>query len=301
MHVIIDGDPLIYRAGYAAERKVVHAILRNVDGEIDYYKFEPDENGSAYDSLKRHLEDGNKSVVETWSESIPEPVENALQIVKAIIGSVVDAVIFRFGNPEPRVSVLLSGPDNFRERIATIKPYKGNRDPDAKPYHYQAIRDYLSKRWGATVVHGREADDECSILAWAERKRGLPYIIVTLDKDLDQIPGWHIDVRTKTLYNIEPLDADLYFYQQVLSGDPTDNIQGVPGIGPKKARKFVEEWCEAWGTDDPTALWYRIEEEFPCPEHALETARLVYLQREPNELWVPPGEPKQYLEEGLDD
>jgi hypothetical protein len=299
MHVIIDGDPLIYRAGYSAERKVLWAVVRSEEGFAEY-RFEPNAEDTANAQLDQLLVDNPKwMLADKWYEVVPEPVQNALQIVKAIIGSVVDAVVAKFGVDQPRVSVMLSGPDNFREKLATIRPYKGNRDPDAKPYHYQAIRDYLSQRWGATVVHGREADDECSILAWQDRKAKRSYVVVSLDKDLDQIPGWHADVRNRTFYKVSPDDADMYFWQQVLSGDPTDNIQGVPGIGPKKARNIIEAQHDSGYSDDQR--WREIVKYFGDEAAALETARLVYLQREPNELWTPPGEPKQYLEESLDD
>jgi len=57
-------------------------------------------------------------------------------------------------------NIILSGPGNFRDSIATIKPYKGNRDPTHIPVHYSAIRQYMIDQYCAVVIHGREADDE---------------------------------------------------------------------------------------------------------------------------------------------
>ena len=39
----------------------------------------------------------------------------------------------------------------------------------------------------------------------------------------------------------------------------------------------------------------------PADTVALENARLVWMQTEPRRLWTPPGEPKVYMEGGLDD
>ena len=42
----------------------------------------------------------------------------------------------------------LTGKDNFRYKVATLKPYKGNRT-QPKPHWYQAIRDYLVAKYNA--------------------------------------------------------------------------------------------------------------------------------------------------------
>ena len=57
------------------------------------------------------------------------------------------------------------------------------------------------------------------------------------DKDLLQIPGLHI-YRGKYL-TIDELESVRFLYKQILTGDSTDNIQGVPGIGPVNADKLL--------------------------------------------------------------
>lgn len=293
MHVIIDADPLVYRAGYAAERVEYEAVAEDAAGNVLAANF------AAASDVQDWIEQNNLTLLDREKHITPEPVENALQIAKAIIGSIVDAVVKYSGHRQHSSSILLSGPDNFRERIATIRPYKGNRDPDAKPVHYQALRDYLTGQFGAVVVHGREADDEASILAWRRAKSSMSYVVASNDKDLDQIPGTHYDIRVHAFYEVKAQDADDFFWQQVLSGDMTDNVPGAKGIGAAKARRIVEQARED-GLDD-SELWDVILSYFPSEAAAIETARLVYLQREPNELWTPPGVPREYLEESLDD
>lgn len=64
-------------------------------------------------------------------------------------------------------------------------------------------------------------------------------VIVTLDKDLDNSAGWHYNWRKKEMYWIPEESANYNFYKQLLMGDPTDNIQGVPKIGEKTAEKIL--------------------------------------------------------------
>ncbi len=149
----------------------------------------------------------------------------------------------------------LTGSGNFREAVATIKKYKGNRDKP-KPNHYQYIKDYLLKFHPCVVVHGMEADDMLAI-----RQEGLDgTVIVSRDKDLRQVPGWHYGYQSgrqqefKLTYytrhgelhlseNKKKITGggDMFLYSQALTGDPTDNIQGIKGLGPAKAYEVLHE------------------------------------------------------------
>ena len=65
-------------------------------------------------------------------------------------------------------------------------------------------------------------------------------IICSLDKDLLQIPGHHFNfVKNKFTY-VTPEEGVLTFYKQILTGDTTDNIFGIRGIGPKEAAKALD-------------------------------------------------------------
>ena len=60
-----------------------------------------------------------------------------------------------------------------------------------------------------------------------------------IDKDLDCIPGKHYNPRKEKFYDIDEDTADLLYWLQMLKGDPTDNLPGLPRIGPKKAEKML--------------------------------------------------------------
>lgn len=153
--------------------------------------------------------------------------------------------------------LFLTGGGNFREEVATIKPYKGNR-PSEKPYHYQRIRDYLIKFRGATLVEGMEADDAVSIeqfkayegalgkhfgipkwLFEEVKDMNLGTVLCSIDKDLDMVPGWHYNWIKDKRYWVDETDGLRSFYCQLLTGDSVDNIPGLFGVG--KASKLLKD------------------------------------------------------------
>lgn len=308
MKLIVDADPLVYRSGFAAE-KINYAVTAEAeDGKLIEGYFSPLDGKSARDLAKEWAERNGLTILDWEKHQDVEPVEYALQAVKKSLQAMLNEAREKFGD-EADFRIILSGPGNFREKLSTVREYKGNRDPEHKPVHYQAIRDYLTSVWNARVVHGREADDEVSILARRERASGEPYAIATIDKDLDQVPGWHYDYRQKVWYEVSDEDARRAFWIQALAGDTTDNIPGCWKVSVAKATKAVDSWLHD-GLDD-AAIWDRVLSEYEdstarkgCPyasedyeKVALETARLVYMQKHPCELWNPPGTDHGVLED----
>jgi hypothetical protein len=230
-------------------------------------------------------------------EVIPEPIENALAGTKHLLHGIIDET----GSKDLHVILSeSSGKGNFRHAIAMQAPYKGNRKLP-RPYHYQNIRDYLVNVWGAQIVGTREADDEIAIRARRYRAQRIGYVVSTIDKDLDQIPGPHYDYAKKVSYQVTADDARRAFWIQALSGDPTDNIPGCWRVGPDRAPKIVDQWLSN-GFDDSQMFQALIAEyekskkfgtcpykDRPSVEVALETAQLVWMQDEPCTVWAPAG------------
>jgi hypothetical protein len=69
------------------------------------------------------------------------------------------------------------------------------------------------------------------------------HIICSPDKDLRQIPGQHYCYKTGKQHQVSAEKALWNWCMQMLCGDDTDNIAGVPGMGPKKSEKLLEEGC----------------------------------------------------------
>lgn len=128
--------------------------------------------------------------------------------------------------------IYLSGENNYRYDVAVTTPYKAGRK--TKPQHLQYCRDYLCRIYGATVINGYEADDA---IASDMVKNGAFHC--GIDKDIYQIPGKHYNFVTKEWREVTPDEATINLYRQILTGDKTDNIPGLPLIGDKKAAKAI--------------------------------------------------------------
>lgn len=311
MRIIIDGDPIVYAAGFSAQEQGWAVIAEDKKGKIREAQFKPDPKRigepriTALQKYKKWLAKNKLTLLSREETVLPDSLDHALHIVKQQLERIVSAVCGERRWPVSRtqVIVLLSGPGNFRKDLATIKEYKGNRKEEHKPYWYQQIRDYMSQQWDARVVSGHEADDEASILAWEYRALGdNQYVVVSVDKDLDQIPGHHYNYSKKVHYEVSSLEADAWFWQQVLAGDTTDNIGGCYMIGDVIAKDVVEGALYS-PHYNPEAFWFDVVGLYdnslsiegcpyadkPAVAVATENARLVYMQRKQGELWNPPG------------
>ena len=130
------------------------------------------------------------------------------------------------------------------------------------------------------MIEGREADDA---LGCAQTKETC---IVSIDKDLDMIPGAHYNFVKDQFYEVNEEQAWHSFYKQLLTGDRTDNIPGITGIGPKKAEKLLD------GHKGQMDLHRRVEQAYK--EHYAKDAlslmnergSLLWIQREPGVVWT---------------
>ena len=166
-----------------------------------------------------------------------EPLSYCLSTVKKMVAKIIK-------DTEATESVLyLTGKGNFREEVATIAPYKGNRKDNAKPVHYDEIRRYLIEKHDAVVIEGMEADDALGIKA-SEMKEGDTYVLASIDKDLDMIPCKHYNWRKKEMYEVEDPAGMRFFYTQLLTGDSTDNIAGLFKMTGKKAMPKIKQPLE---------------------------------------------------------
>lgn len=138
--------------------------------------------------------------------------------------------------------VYLSGTTNFRDDVAVTAPYKGNRDPDAKPALLPVARQHLIDVYGAEVYEGIEADDAIATGAWQEALKGGDPIICSIDKDFDQIAVPRYDFIQKEYTSYVALQATRNLYKQVLTGDSVDNIMGCEGCGPVTASLLIDRF-----------------------------------------------------------
>lgn len=290
MQVLIDGDILVYRCGFAAERTEYAVRYRDDAYDEDVVIWAESHKGAQ--AIRESLEYKGLTPEVTPHVNL-EPVQNALYNVRSMIGTALEDL----QTNEDEVVICLSGPDNFREELATLKPYKGNRDPDHKPRHGPAIKEYMCKHWAWTLSDNEEADDVMGYLQYAAwQEDPFDSVIVTVDKDLDMIPGLHYNPVKRESYFVSEEQANALFWTQLLSGDGVDNIPGIPGVGKVKAAKAMEEawhWSAAECFDEEKAyeialaLYVQSYGEEDAYKYLLENGRLIWIRRQKDELWTP--------------
>jgi len=142
-----------------------------------------------------------------------------------------------------RFIIVGEGKNNFRKAIN--KDYKKNRE---KPYLRwgKVYRDFLKKHNVMFTIPTYEADDTIATihtLTESKYKSGaINYrtCIVSADKDYNQLEGHRYSPagynrEAKFLY-VNKKQADYNFWYQMLIGDSTDNIKGIPQVGKATAK-----------------------------------------------------------------
>ncbi len=141
------------------------------------------------------------------------------------------------------------------ERMAALETYKAQRAPMPDPLKEQIpyINEYLEAAGVPSFrLDRQEADDVMATLAVRAAEEGASVYMATSDKDMYQIVSDRIcvvspakemvcmgpeEVVTKT--GVRP---DQMVDYQALIGDAVDNINGLPGVGPKTAAKWLKEY-----------------------------------------------------------
>lgn len=145
-----------------------------------------------------------------------------------------------------------SGRNTFRKEI--YPAYKENRPPAPEDLRVQMARaEAIVRAFGLCVLkeNGVEADDLIATLsAWAVQQ-SLDVVIVGADKDLMQLASERVvlydTMRGKVFGPAEVTERFGVGPSQLgdllaLMGDASDNIPGVPSVGPKTAAKLIEEY-----------------------------------------------------------
>lgn len=170
--------------------------------------------------------------------------------------------------------VFLSGKENFRYGICA--DYKANRKDLKKPKYLPLVRQHLIEAFDASISVDQEADDDIAIEA---SRNYLKSIIVSVDKDFMQVPGYHFNPVKRTFKEQSQEDADRAFFTQMLVGDRVDNIKGVKGIGEVKAARLLEDCTDA------NAMYKAVLEAYGGDVVAFKTAmQLLHLRRYPGEI-----------------
>jgi len=134
---------------------------------------------------------------------------------------------------------VFSDKECFRHRVYKFAKYKGNRPP--KPEWVTRwetdIKNVLITNWKFIVATDLEADDVVSALQQTLEDT----MLLSPDKDLRQNAGRFYDYTKDIFEVVTPEEATKTFYVSMVSGDMTDNVYGIYGLGPVKAAKLFED------------------------------------------------------------
>lgn len=172
----------------------------------------------------------------------------------------------------------VGGIGNFRKDIYPL--YKMNRhaNPAKRNPFVPLLREMAVANNLATPAHGMEADDLLRI--WAEEYRavGADFVVCSIDKDLMLIEGMHWKIHHKVHFESTKDYAMRFYHEQLLMGDATDNIPGVPGVGPVKAKELLANCVtEKDFQDTVRQVYYTMVHQW---RYALQlTGRLIYLKK----------------------
>ena len=223
MLCIIDGDVLCYQACEARWKT-------KCTNNLNIISLDDEGNKKALEFTKA---EDTKYMMDSW-ENFQQTLQEILEATYA------DDYV-----------MAVKGKDNYRDLL--YPEYKANRhtDPLKRNEFVPAIRELAVMQGLAVASTGREADDMLRIWAEEAKLKGEETIICSIDKDLKCIPGLHYLMHpiiggkklsvsdSRRIVRVTPEEAIRHYYEQMLKGDPTDNIPGVPRVGDKTAPRIL--------------------------------------------------------------
>ena len=286
LHLLLDGDAIACRSAGAVQSQ----HYRYPHSEYAWFDF-------PVGVSKQTILKENPAIKEEHLEKVieTEDVSHALQICKNTLQGIQDRVEHKYGDSYVGTSIMSiyvgnAIKDNFRYQIAKTKPYKSGRE-GKKPILTDAVLEYMVGYHNAIVVQGEEAEDRVSYrnmhLLGFNSDEVVP-IMVHIDKDLNNTPGWHYNFVKDELYLVSTFKAAYNFYHQMLTGDSTDTIPGLPGIGKKRAdaklakHKSIEQMHNT--VFQEYANYYNLDLG-TAKKIFLEQGQLLWIRRKQGEIW----------------
>lgn len=156
----------------------------------------------------------------------------------------------------------VGGPKNFRKDF-----YPDYKDIPARVKsrktaveHAAEAKDWFFQQPNVFIADGFEADDLLGI--WMTETEGTERVMLSVDKDLLQVPGLHYNPHylKQEFQDVTVAQSFRYLQYQFFLGDYMDRIPGLDGIGPKKAEAFLlkgvdplDVYRERYGMEEGTS------------------------------------------------
>ena len=193
----------------------------------------------AYMACENRYKNSQGQILVTLEERVFTEEENAAYLSKAWLRFqeiILELCELCFTND---YKAAVKGEGNFRNDI--YPEYKSNRhaDPKKRNPFVPTLRKMAVDAGMAVAAHGMEADDLLRMWQQECKSKQEPYVICSIDKDLKCIPGRHYLMHKNEFLDVSEAEAVRFYYEQLLKGDPTDNIKGIPKVGDVKAKKYL--------------------------------------------------------------
>lgn len=146
----------------------------------------------------------------------------------------------KYDPDEDEVIMCLSDKDNFRK---ILNPeYKANRKNSRKPTCYKGLVEWIQEHYKCESMKYFEGDDVISWLASEFNAENKDVWVISGDKDFLTVPNvtFFDFLRDKTTV-VDEKTATYNLMYQVIIGDKADNYFGIPGYGPVKAKRYLDE------------------------------------------------------------
>jgi len=226
--IIIDADTMIFSACAVCQYEV--EIVEDLDDEeLDAYR------------LKHAWDEDTKTYLDI---NLNEAFTHAREKL--------DLILDRIGGKHENVELhFTGGRRSFRYQLLKdhfpddeTMHYKFKRRKKAAPAGLLQVKEMFTAKYEGDIHYEYEADE---VVVLRKKQLGDDAILVAVDKDvLRNTPGTHWNYYDSQLHKI-PMKWETYteeeaiFNQhlQVITGDKSDNVPGLKGIGEKKALKFI--------------------------------------------------------------
>jgi DNA polymerase I len=230
-------------------------IERNYKGGSIYFKNENANQRMVMDKKQLYLIDGHALIYRAYYALIKNPLTNSKGTPTGAVYGFANYLLRLLETYDcPYWAVVLdSDKPTFRHEL--FSEYKANREemPDDLKVQIPLI-DRLIEALNIPSIRqeGLEADDLIAGLALRAAEKGFDVFIVSKDKDLMQLVGPHVKMLAPESGGVLELMGEVEVLAKMgippekivdylaLVGDASDNIPGVPGIGPKTALKILE-------------------------------------------------------------
>jgi DNA polymerase-1 len=175
-----------------------------------------------------------------------EPTKAVFVFTNALLG------LLEREKPDMLVVAMDSKTPSFRAKI--YPEYKAHRPPmpEDLPAQIGRIEQILdAMNIPMLRVDGWEADDLIGTLTTKAAKAGIDAYICSKDKDMLQLLGDHVstyDIKTGQKTDLQKLHEEIklqplqFIDVLALQGDASDNVPGVPDVGPKTALEWIQKY-----------------------------------------------------------